>query len=145
MHRTLLLFALAGCYEPELRDCTVTCSGSDECADGQICGSDGMCAVPEAAGHCTDGSGAPTPHASLRVTIDGHGSVLVTGHPACVSDEDSHDPCNYSLAAGATIDLRAQALDEDKPFDHWSGDCAGQSATCTVVAASGLSVGAKFK
>lgn len=53
--RTLLLALAAStmaCYSPELRDCTLACSSTSDCADGQVCGSDRFCASPEAAGSC---------------------------------------------------------------------------------------------
>lgn len=53
--RTLVLASLAAstsCYEPALRDCTLACTTGDDCAAGQICGSDRFCAAPELAGHC---------------------------------------------------------------------------------------------
>jgi hypothetical protein len=53
--RTLVFaFGAAGaaCYEPELRDCTLACSSTSDCADGQVCGSDRFCASPELAGNC---------------------------------------------------------------------------------------------
>jgi hypothetical protein len=59
------LAVLAGCYRPELRDCVVTCAGEGDCADGQVCGTDGFCAAPEIAGSCgawldgAAGDGAP--------------------------------------------------------------------------------------
>jgi len=43
---------LAGCYQPSLRDCTVSCHAAGDCASGQICGSDGWCAAPDVAGTC---------------------------------------------------------------------------------------------
>jgi len=42
----------AGCYSPELRDCAVSCASPDDCAPGQVCGSDAYCAAPEIAGTC---------------------------------------------------------------------------------------------
>lgn len=53
--RTLVLAGLAAsssCYEPELRDCTLACSTGDDCADGQVCGTDRFCAAPALAGRC---------------------------------------------------------------------------------------------
>lgn len=145
MRRALVLAIVAGCYQPELRDCTVTCSGPDECADGQVCGSDGMCAAPDVAGQCAPGGGSATAKVSLRVTIDGHGDVLVDGRTTCVSDEDAHDGCTYTFATGTTVELHAHALDEDKGFDRWTGGCAGQSASCTLVMAAATTVGARFR
>lgn len=53
--RTLVLAGVAAsssCYEPALRDCTLACTTGDECAEGQVCGSDRFCASPELAGRC---------------------------------------------------------------------------------------------
>jgi len=145
MRPALVLALLAGCYEPEVRDCTVTCSGPDECADGQVCGSDGMCAAPEAAGTCAPGGGSAPQSVSLRITIEGHGEVLVDGRATCMSDEDSHDGCTYPLAMGTIVELHAHVVDEEKQFDRWTGGCTGQSATCTLVMASETTVGARFR
>jgi hypothetical protein len=43
---------VAGCYAPEIHDCTVQCASAGDCAPGQMCGTDGMCAAPAMAGHC---------------------------------------------------------------------------------------------
>jgi hypothetical protein len=48
----LVSVVLVGCYQPAIRDCTVTCEGQGDCASGQVCGTDGFCASPELAGHC---------------------------------------------------------------------------------------------
>jgi hypothetical protein len=142
MRATLLLALLAGCYDPELRDCTVECTSGDECADGQVCGTSGMCAAPEAADQCAPGGGSAPPHVSLRVTVDGHGEVVVDGRGSCVSDAD---PCMYSLVVGTSVTLHAHSLDEEKEFEQWTGACAGQSATCSLAATSATTVGARFK
>ena len=139
MRIALVAALLAGCYDPELRDCTVDCSSADECADGQVCGSDGMCAAPEAAGQC--GGSAPS-RVSLRVTVDGHGEVVVDDRGSCVADEA---PCMYSFVAGTTVTLHARTLDDEKPFEQWTGACAGQSATCSLAATAAMNVGARFK
>jgi hypothetical protein len=50
----VVVVALAGCYQPEVRDCTIACSFATDCADGQKCGSDGWCAAPPVAGTCDE-------------------------------------------------------------------------------------------
>jgi len=53
--RTLVLAGVAAsssCYAPELRDCTLACTTGDDCAEGQVCGSDRFCAAPDLAGRC---------------------------------------------------------------------------------------------
>jgi hypothetical protein len=144
MRIALVVALLAGCYDPELRDCTVECNSGDECADGQVCGTSGMCAAAEAADECAPGGGSAPPRVSLRVSIDGPGEVVVEGQGTCTTD-DSHDPCMYSFAAGALVTLHARAIDDEKPFEQWTGMCAGQSATCTLAATPAMTVGARFK
>ena len=100
MKALLLAIALTGCYDAGAVDCTVTCAGPDECASGQTCGSDGLCAAPSVAGHCasltgsdqTDGGKVATDAAvdaapdggnrvPLHLKIDGEGKVTqLTGN-----------------------------------------------------------------
>ncbi len=42
----------AACYDPSLRNCTVTCVAAGDCASGQVCGADGWCAAEAIAGQC---------------------------------------------------------------------------------------------
>jgi hypothetical protein len=60
----------AGCYQPTLRDCTVTCSGADDCAGDQVCGLDGYCSLPETAGSCGDGGATDAPLGPDAVSAD---------------------------------------------------------------------------
>ncbi len=46
------LAALGACYSPDFRDCSVTCAATTDCASGQVCGTDRLCAGPELAGRC---------------------------------------------------------------------------------------------
>lgn len=41
------LVTITACYEPKLKDCTVQCSKPDDCTGGQVCRSDGWCAMPD--------------------------------------------------------------------------------------------------
>ncbi|MBA3820036.1 MAG: hypothetical protein H0X17_14170 [Deltaproteobacteria bacterium] len=54
------LLVAAGCYEPDLRTCTVQCAASNDCAPGQLCGNDGWCALPSAIGACAPSDGGAT-------------------------------------------------------------------------------------
>ena len=47
------LAMISACYSPTLRNCTVTCETSGDCAGGQICGSDHYCAAPGVADRCS--------------------------------------------------------------------------------------------
>jgi len=126
---------LAGCYAPELRDCTVACSDSTDCAGDQVCGGDGYCAAPDLAGMC-NGEPAP-PKVSLRARVAGRGALEVAGVGTCTTD------CTWPVAAGSTV--QARAIEGDQEFDRWTTDnCAGQSQTCTLAMTASVIVGVKF-
>ena len=98
---------LAGCYTPALRDCTVSCDAPGDCASGQVCGSDGMCAAPASPAtarwsrptrgpmrrrrpaRCRGGIDArPDAMPSVRLTVQimGKGSVVLGGATTCSAD-----------------------------------------------------------
>lgn len=159
----LLAIPAAGCYEPVLRDCTVTCASAGECATGQVCGPDGYCARPAVAGTCIapghpdadvdgtidariavpDARPAPPrpdapPAAELAIAITGRGDVDVAPLGAsCVADDWMGAACAYPITAGAPIVLTAKTTHKDDRFGGWSGACSGQSATCSLTATSG--------
>jgi hypothetical protein len=164
--RAAALTALAGCYSPDLRDCTVTCASSADCVGSQICGADHFCSMPAKAGTCSrttpdasitmiDASPAvdahppppidahqppPPPDAatleSLELVLMGHGH-LVTGSHTCDTD------CTYMLPL-QPVDVVAVA-GGDWMFSGWTvGPCIGsQSTTCTVTPPA--IVGARFR
>jgi hypothetical protein len=141
----LLSLVLAGCYSPEALDCTVTCNAADECADGQVCGSDGFCAAPAAAGHCggPDG-GVASSLLSLHIAIDGPGKVSIDGVGVCDSDTEQ-DGCTWSVQTGISLSLKAQAK-HDHEFVEWTVGCSGTSSSCALTPVMGLTqVGAKFQ
>lgn len=157
-----------GCYEPQLRDCVVSCTGPADCAPGQVCGSDGMCAAPEVAGSCagivaaTDAGStdarpdaradarvidAPppidaVPQLALQVEITQSGRVMLEG--TSLSCTSSSAPCTFNVPIGATLVLRA-IPGQGYAFDRWlSSACNGAGALCTIAPTSATSVHAKF-
>ena len=119
----LVLLACAACYDPTLRDCTVACSGSGDCATGQSCRA-GFCVATDDPGPaCGSDLGAV---ASLHVMVMGPGQVTVDATWTCTSD------CMYEVAAGVPHELAATAVGGHK-FQMWSGGCSGAAATCTVM------------
>ena len=142
-----LLLGLGGCYTPDLRDCTVTCSAPGDCAGGQVCGADGFCAASGVAGSC--GKGAldagidAAPQVVLHVQVMGTGRVDVTGASSCGGNGPSD--CMITVPKGP-VTLHAVATDGDKPFDRWTTpNCTGQTSTCMFSANTSTTVGAKFK
>jgi len=68
--RAVLIALVASCYSPDVRDCTVTCSDNADCADGQRCGSDHLCAAPDHAGRCGDAPADARPRDGHRGASD---------------------------------------------------------------------------
>ena len=129
--------SLAACYSPELRDCTVTCSAPDECADDQVCTS-GLCRAPDAT--CNDSAS----RVAVRLEVIGEGKVVIAGVGTCSSDDETH-VCNWTVTIGTQLELEAMELD-DRPFDRWTtSNCAGQDESCSLTARSITVVGAKFR
>jgi hypothetical protein len=147
MKHALLCLALAGCYAPEARDCTLSCSAAKDCVNGQVCGADHFCAAPGVAGHCsmTDAGpppiDAPTEHdITLTISIMGNGAVAVDGFAACTMDM-----CMVKLPIGVARTLTAQQTKPDKQFQMWMDGCSGAMPTCTVTPTADLHVGARFE
>lgn len=140
------LLATAACYEPQARDCTVTCNNANECAGGQVCGGDGFCAAPSVAGHCSviDAPPAEMPIA-LSVVIMGPGKISVEDIGVCSSDTAPHGTCTFSVPARMARQLRAIQLKEDKSFQGWTMGCSGSQDTCELTPVMAVTVGARFE
>jgi hypothetical protein len=154
--------ALAGCYAPALRDCTVSCASPHDCASGQACGDDGLCASPEAAGRCTPppdagperdaelprdagASGDAAATIPLRVRITGVGSVVVDGHRTCSSTSPQRGDCTYDVVLRAAQIARALPIQADQQFTSWTSvTCLGMGATCAVTPVAPTTIVARF-
>jgi hypothetical protein len=151
--------ALAGCYSPSLRDCTLSCGSPDDCAAGQVCGADGWCAAPAVAGRCPGlvdagprdaGPADASPDAAmtilLRVQIDGKGSILVDGHGSCSSQGAQHGDCTFTVAARVALTAYAVAIPLGNTFTGWtSATCKDAPATCTFTPMVATTIVAKFQ
>ena len=151
--------ALAGCYSPALRDCTVSCTSAGDCATGQVCGADGMCASPAIAGRCgalvdagsRDGPplDAAPPDAArtvrLTVQVTGKGSVAVGGAGTCSSQDSDRASCTYDVVPGVPLTAQAMPIDPADAFSMWSSmTCAGQGALCRFTPAAATMITARF-
>jgi hypothetical protein len=158
--------ASAGCYEPELRDCTIACNAASDCADGQVCGPDQLCVAAEHADRCaempsTAGSDSrdagvsdamldampdAATHAALEITIEGKGRVNVLGHGYCDSAPPHDGMCTIVVPINVIRTIGADAH-PDWRFDSWTTSvCAATSInTCTFTPKGPTPVGVKFK
>jgi len=162
------LAAIAGgCYSPELRDCTVTCSAASDCADGQVCGDDQYCAAPGIAGRCSTlpGDAGPTIRdggadartivdarpdatvwAAIDISIEGQGRVIVQNIATCEKTGPQNGSCTFYVPAGLAITVHAQPY-FDWRFDKWTMSACDPvgGSTCTFQATGTSPVGAKFR
>jgi hypothetical protein len=150
-----LAAACAGCYDPLLRDCTVTCKLPTDCAPEQTCGHDGFC-VGSAADLCTISGdhpdaapvdkvdAAPPKTIDLHVTVTGMGSVVVDDEPAMTcSATPISATCTYEVTADTAHHLVARPQ-PPRAFMAWTGACSGSATTCAVTPTADTDVGAMF-
>jgi hypothetical protein len=143
--RAALCALLAACYEPEAVDCTVECGGADECADGQLCGSDGFCASPGVAGMCRANHNDEPQSVVLMIAIEGRGKVNVDELGACDSEGPSGGACMFSVTPNVARQLKA-IESGDREFISWTSICSGSATSCSVTPVMALTqVGAKFE
>lgn len=164
------LLAGVGCYSPELRDCTVSCSTNADCASDLVCGGDHLCAAPEIAGRCamqTDGGGSgrhdagvdPRPdgkpdaappdaatHVTLDIKIDGEGRLSLVGIGTCDKAPPQKGECTFVVPIGQLVTSTATAY-PDSRFDKWTtAACASVPInTCSFTATTDTPLGVKFK
>lgn len=155
----------AGCYSPDLRDCTVSCASSADCAGSQLCNANHLCAAKDVS--CATMTTAPHDAASIdndapvqrdaaimidagrppidapapvivHLHVDGHGQ-LTTGTTTCMSD------CDVSVTRGTPMNVLAQGLG-DQVFKGWTqGPCVGsQVPSCALAPTTNVTVGARF-
>jgi hypothetical protein len=151
--------ALAGCYSPSLRDCTVSCGSASDCATGQVCGADGMCASPAVAGRCgaavdaghldapRQDAALPDAARTVRLTVQimGKGSVIVEGIGTCSSQDPDKGNCVYDVVAGVPLTAQAMSITATDVFAMWSSStCTGQGARCQFTPVTATVIAARF-
>ncbi len=157
--RHLAIVALAaGCYNPDLRDCAVTCTAQTGCADGEVCGADGLCSGPgvtcnheaiDAANHATvdahETPDATVVDVSLHLMIMGSGRVIVNTTLTCDSQGSQNGNCTFSVPAHVASNLFAMAEQANHPFMMWSGTgCTGSLPQCTFTPTQDITIDAMF-
>jgi hypothetical protein len=160
--RTALLAALAACYSPEVGDCTTTCNLATDCAPGQVCGQDGLCASAEISCRQAIASDAgitdTTPPVdappdampdaapstvTLVVRIDGRGDVTIPSIGTC-SAGNGQMQCPFVVAKGVPLTLQASPKNNWR-FVRWEDACSGGIAACTITPVMNVSVRARFE
>jgi hypothetical protein len=169
----LAALAVAGCYRPEVADCTVTCGAPGDCAGGQVC-ADGWCvASAELAASCAarpdgppaeddarpidasvlDGPppDAPPPDASLHVLhviVQGRGKVVVSPLGVeCVGSNGAPGDCEWSVEPGSEQTLLPVDTHPADSFAGWStANCSAEPAACVLAMDAAVTlVGATFE
>jgi len=153
---------VAGCYGPEVRDCTVSCASASDCATGQTCGEDGWCAAPDVAGSCAartdapdarpvdaaiDGAASDAGVAQLHVIVAGRGKVVVDPLGVeCIGYAGVPGDCLFDVSPGATEMLLPVETTPSSAFAGWTTDnCAEAASSCTVTMEPPVTlVGARF-
>jgi hypothetical protein len=154
---TLAVAACAsGCYSPAIGDCELSCGSDGDCAGGQVCGAEHLCAARSlsCAAAVVDGGASDGKHATaadahaidatsdvtLTIMIGGMGMVTLDGGASCAMAS-----CNLL----APIDVKATLVATptgNMMFDMWMmPPCAGQGATCTFVPTANTMVQVHFK
>ena len=153
--------ASAACYQPTLRDCTVSCSSAADCAGDQVCGTSGWCAAqgvvcslaPDAAvdGAGTDASdddasnidAAATIDASMMIDAGADLRIVITGRGSVAGDFPGVDcmappgDCTYGISPGTVVMLTAVDGPGGHAFIDWTTpNCMGAGRTCTVTVAA---------
>lgn len=172
---TAALVLVAGCYSPDLRDCTVSCASSADCAGAQVCSSNHFCAArgmtcaggPPIDAHIATGD-APTdardgihdaavpvdarPPVDAAPPIDAAPPTVqlhlhVDGHGAIFLGTFSCTAdCNYQVIVGVPLSVTAVAGNNQR-FDRWTqGPClSSQNTSCSFTPTMPLTVAARFK
>lgn len=137
----LALVVTAGCYDPDLPDCTLTCNGNDSCGPGQVCGNDGYCAAPAVAGTC----GPAVEMAQLVIRVDRKGRVTLDNPAFACESTGGMQTCTTMVPKTGWTDLHA--VRTDKEFERWTSlRCAGQGETCHLLLGDPMiEVAAKFR
>jgi hypothetical protein len=115
------LLAGVGCYQPELRDCTVQCSAATDCTGGQVCRADGWCAMPSVESCPASGAGVDS----------GAGADASTG--TSMPDAPDQALCQQGCTNGTCM-AGVCVIDCSTPFSCTGGDikCPG-TLPCRVV------------
>jgi hypothetical protein len=162
--RGLLVCSLAAtsgasaCYAPTTRDCELSCGSDSDCAGGQVCGTEHLCAgrglscAPGAVdgGLVGDGERAPPVDAHavdaeqtvvLTIMIGGMGTVTLDGGASCSTMPSCQLVAPLDKQATLVATPGAKMM-----FDMWMmGPCMGQGATCTFVPTTDTMLQVHFK
>ena len=131
---------LAGCYDPNLPACEVTCGEGSPCPDGLTCKTDGYCHASGDTETCV------SPNTTLTVASLGNGGKI-TSQPNGVScTGTSGSGCeNVMFTIGTVVTLNAHPFADT--FVGWSGDeCCGETQmSCMFTIQTATTVNATFQ
>ncbi len=122
----LLAAAIAGCYNPQLGTCEVTCGTDSPCPADLVCKPDGFCHTPDDTSTCTNG-----PVTLTVATIGNSGSITSTPAGISCSGSAGSAGCIEVFAGGTAIVLTAHPSGDQ--FVSWAGDECGSSTSLTCM------------
>jgi hypothetical protein len=170
----LAVVASSACYSPQLRDCTVSCSVTSDCAGDQVCGRDRLCAMPAVADHCAAlsvidaGVGAD---AAIDARIDAGSDAaidaavdapppppLITLHVQITDGKgavevDGHGACasqgpqhgDCTFLIAAKLAETVRAMpDPGQKFLGWTSTTCQEPAACTFTPTAAVTVSVAF-
>lgn len=102
------------------------------------------CASAPANGRCTvtmsaDHTVSAGTFAAAALTVTGAGAILVDGGQKCTKS------CTDTLSSANPNVLTTASTAPNSVFDHWSGDCTGTAASCTLAMNAPHAVTAVFR
>ena len=108
-----VLMTHLGCYDPSVRDCSVTCRSAKECAGGQTCSADGYCVSPTYRGRCE------------RLAQDASGSGKQDAHVVDGGDDPAVALCQQGCTTG-TCDAQGVCVIDCSAM----GACSATDVVC---------------
>lgn len=115
------LVAITGCYQPELRDCTVHCAAATDCTGGQVCRPDGWCAMPSV-DNCPAGGNGTGDTIDAATDIGSNGSA----------DAATNNLCPQGCTNG-TCDNGVCVIDCGTPYSCQNDVLCPPNVPCRVV------------
>jgi hypothetical protein len=131
--------AIAGCYNPELAPCEVTCGSDSPCPAELVCKGDGYCHTFDDTGTCLSGT------VMLMVSTEGNAGRISSTPSGIDCTGSAGSGCTSMFTVGTAIALDAHPFGDQ--FVGWSGDACGSDtdSMCMFTIEMPTEISAKFQ